>query len=388
MRRNIRLIPRTVIASLLVAIAGCGGQAEDQPGMNRRTLHIGGQLRMEGDTLLLTADGFPNALPVFGDIRDVALGPDGRTIILDPMGPTIIVLARSGEEEIRFGREGEGPGEFQPTGLTRLIVIGDTIVVPDILNQRVTLFDLEGQVLGSFPIDTQGELIVDWKSTADGKLVFRRRSEPQRIEAVDLSGSNTDTWGEGVKALTFKPIPVPLSPFPVWCLLPDRSLISGRSDDYTLALTDETGTSEVVIQGDLGSRPIDEDATTHVHELVRESVRRRFRTTADPEMMKRVIDNMVLPKEAPRISDVLCSESGEIWVQHALPVEEMDIEILRIGSGAAWGSNSWDVFDLDAGRWRPLGLPSNARLTRVTDDIVLGIVVDQMGRKQVARWRR
>jgi len=77
---------------------------------------------------------------VFGDVRDVEIGPDGSIYILDGQASEVRVFGPDGAYTLTFGREGGGPGELRrPTGLA--FDSHGTLWVNNWGNARYTGFD-------------------------------------------------------------------------------------------------------------------------------------------------------------------------------------------------------------------------------------------------------
>ena len=338
----------------------------------------------DGERLSLSPLPFSAELPEFGDILDVAMTTSGLLVVLDPLGPSVVVLDSTGAEQTRFGRDGEGPGEFRAAGLTGLVLVGDTIIVPDAFNQRVTFFDLEGRLMREFAMSSGDGFTLDWHSHPDRGLIYRRMSFPQRLETVGMLGSDLRVV-QDLTHLSLPPEAGPLTPLPAWCVLPDGQLVSARTDRYRVTVTDD-GTPTAVLSGDVGDRPFGDAELAHLHELVRESLAQRMQAEVDLQLVRGMIEQMVLPEEAPRLGGVVCSEAGEVWVQHALPVLELGPGVIRVGSPEAWRSPVWDVFDVGGSRVRRVLLPEKAHITRVTRDVVVGFTTDEYDRKIPARW--
>ena len=338
------------------------------------------------DRLELSEAPFSAQLPEFGDILDVALAPDGRVLVLDPLGPEVMVLDSTGAERARFGGDGDGPGEFRAAGLTELVVLGDTVAVPDVMGQRLTLFDLEGRVLDIVPVAVSDGLAVDWRSAGSDGLMLRRVSSPQRLEVLSLVERRFETQVD-LSLLSLPSEAGPLTPLPLWCRRDDGRLVVGRTDEYSLRVTDREATTAIV-RGNVGERLLSEVDITHLGELLRTSLARRLGGEVDPERVRQLLERTPLPKEAPRIAGLRCVGRAEVWVQRALSVAEMGVDVLRVGSTAGWGSSVWDVFDLEAGTLRQVELPAGAQVTRVTQDMVVGYTQDEYGRRTPARWIR
>jgi len=113
---------------LVVSVALVACAEASVPGYSRETLPDGrvvvsyaSGLPEREDTLVALFDigrYVDDSSRIFGDLRDVAIGPDGRIFTLDAQAGEIRVFGADGTPDTTIGRPGEGPGEFgQPNGL-------------------------------------------------------------------------------------------------------------------------------------------------------------------------------------------------------------------------------------------------------------------------------
>jgi hypothetical protein len=72
---------------------------------------------------------------------------DGRIIVAHTSVPEIVLYSREGSLLRRFGKRGRGPGEF--TDISRMLRAphGDSILVHDLNQNRITVFDSEGNFI-------------------------------------------------------------------------------------------------------------------------------------------------------------------------------------------------------------------------------------------------
>ena len=91
----------------------------------------------------LTDTGSPDE---FGGVTSVALGPDGDVYVADGRNFEVRVFGLDGAHRRTFGREGEGPGEFQ--ALSSLAWAGDLLLTMDPMLGRVGEWSGEGEWLG------------------------------------------------------------------------------------------------------------------------------------------------------------------------------------------------------------------------------------------------
>ncbi len=82
-------------------------------------------------------------------MSDVARAEDGRFFVVDGGNDRILTLSPEGDVIGQFGREGEGPGEFQRP--TTVVVRNDTVVVSG-RSDRVHFFRSDGTVLATHRI--------------------------------------------------------------------------------------------------------------------------------------------------------------------------------------------------------------------------------------------
>jgi hypothetical protein len=80
---------------------------------------------------------------VLGDVRGVALGPDGLVVVLDRSWQKVVWFRPDGSvQNVSLGGSGEGPGEF---GIPiHMIATGRGISVLDYQLRRITHFDWVG----------------------------------------------------------------------------------------------------------------------------------------------------------------------------------------------------------------------------------------------------
>lgn len=333
----------------------------------------------------LVAVPLTGPLPEFGDIVDVAI-VRGGVAVLDVTEPHVVVLDSTGTAVSRFGGSGSGPGEFRATGLTDILVLGDTaLVVPDAATQRVTLFGLDGAILQTLPVPANDGFLLDWQAISSDRMIARRLSVPQRIELFDVAAAAFEEMSD-LAILSLPTSAGPLQALPLWCRLSDGRLVIGRSDEYSLRILDD-GRTTGLLRGAAEARPLTESDHQHIEDLLQQSLSRRFGGAVDPALVQRLLVVNPTPEHAPLIARVRCS-GDEVWVQRALPVSAMDVHILRVGSTSGWGNSIWDVFDLDAGTVERVDLPAGTQLTRITDRMIAGYTTDEYDRQTPALWAR
>lgn len=115
-----------------------------------------------------SADGV--AGDAFGRIVGVAVGDRGSVFALDAQERQVIVIDSAGTVVSRFGRRGDGPGEFiAPVGIA---VHGGRVRVFDASSWRVSEFSASGELLGTHAPPRQGQFgqVPEVRFAGDGSL--------------------------------------------------------------------------------------------------------------------------------------------------------------------------------------------------------------------------
>lgn len=316
-----------------------------------------------------------------GDI-DVILGVG--VLLLDELAVNVTVLSEKGELLTVIGRAGQGPGEFDPQGLGRMVATDSSVFVPDLFLQRITEFSLDGRVLGIQPFPYSPVYAVDWRRHPEGGLVFRAFEQfgdqivRMTREAVDtiLSVPFSNDFGNRL-----------LLPTTLWDVSKAGNVVLGRSDSRVLELR-QAGTGEVIWRAEWvgGSEELGEDAVAHLEGLVRDNI---LRDSPDisAEQLAGSLAMIEYPTDAPALAGVMAGPGGDVWVRRAKPVLEMGSEALLIASADGYGSRDWDVLTPEGFFKTRVRLPEGFTPRRFLGDWVYGILADELGVETVARVR-
>ena len=85
---------------------------------------------------------------------------DGRIVAAHGSVPEILVFSPHGELLTRFGRRGRGPAEFLEISRMMVAGSGDSILVFDINQNRISVFDINGRLGRSGPASPDGEQVI------------------------------------------------------------------------------------------------------------------------------------------------------------------------------------------------------------------------------------
>jgi len=223
-------------ALALVSAAACGGQGaeEDRTGLGPA------QAALEHE---------------FAVIQTVRELPDGRVLVADPLGQTLLVVDMEAGTTVPVGRVGEGPAEYrQPEAVWPLP--GDRSLLVDLGNGRLTEMgadlsfgDTRPYMLGAFQMGAPIMLAIPQGVDASGGIYFQgfgmsaggEVADSSQILRYDLETEAVDTLasvklidrtrrtsgGAGNQNVSISPIP--LSPADAWGVAADGRVVAARS---------------------------------------------------------------------------------------------------------------------------------------------------------------
>ncbi len=258
----------------LMFAAACGGEAggaadwagtvEDSAGVQLVKNSVT-PLWGEGDAWVLEdvmtigeAAGDPDYQ--FGQIAGIVVTTDGRIVLVDQQAQHLKVFDAAGVYERTIGQAGSGPGEFGPGVGPVLIGRGDTLIVPDLGNQRVNILKSDGSEPADFRMSFEQGIPARWDMTETGDLVYQLRAlnlpNTEQRETLDLiatvsyTGEIMDTLLTPARGESFtfgddgQPIRMIFAPEPVWSMVGADGLCFAVNDVFRLSMYDALGDSE------------------------------------------------------------------------------------------------------------------------------------------------
>jgi hypothetical protein len=318
----------------------------------------------------------------FGQITGIGVASDGRVLVSDTQGQHLKVFSPDGIWERTIGEPGSGPGQFGQQIGPVLVGRGDTIIVPDITNQRANLITPDGESLGSLPVDMQAGIPIRWEMRNDGAIVAQLRQlippsagPPDTVDVIvaqGYGGAISDTLAAVASGKTFsmsaagQPEFHFFSPEPIWALTGDGGMLLGTNDEYRFVIHGPDGTASRIVS--IPSEPAvvtDEDRSLFVSAL--ESL--WGEAGVPPQGIQQL-------KSGISFEDHF---SGTLWVQRIRPLSQMSAEEKESFNPLQnIGSARWDVFDAE-GRYlgivempfhyQPLGFHGNDVLGVWRDDL-------------------
>lgn len=331
----------------------------------------------------------------FGRIAGIAVDGSGRIHILDRSAQVIRVFDADGEFMRTIGRGGSGPGELNgPSNV--LIGQGDTILVPDMANQRVQRFLPDGSDAGSFPIPLDAGIPLGWHMRDDGRLVEELRTLPTgdaggegvvlRVRTVDGGLGETLVElpvGEAMVLSGGEQQMTVFAPEPRWAPLSGDRIVTGWNAEYRLEVRNRDGDLERVI-----SRPFQRESFSDADQRALQGLfRDQFQGQPPPPAMERMLQSMRFADTYPAYAELSGGPEGTLWVRHILQVHALTPDDMGKFDARGVGAPLHDVFD-DEGRF--LGIvstPPGFQPMLVHDERIYGVQPDTLGAPSVVRLR-
>jgi len=253
----------------------------------------------------------------FGYVSDVVRNSEGLTFLLDRQLNEVKAYDTDGNYLYKFGREGEGPGEFQ-NPQSMLLLPDGTIGVLQGRPQRFERFSPEGEILDPLSL-SGGEFMAFTMGAASvgGRVVLNRRAI--RMEDDDIITKAelvalADDGSEGVVYLqqeTSRPrtgpgisITVDSSFAEAWALGYDgRVHVSNHEDLYRIDTYDPSGEMVRVIERPYERRKRPAEELASMKEQAEKA--RGDRPGNDP---------IEIEQYDRDISDILARPNGDLWV--------------------------------------------------------------------------
>ena len=386
MRVGVGLASIPLVFSLLIGCETPGGESSvgvvrDSAGVRLVDLPSSGP---EGTVTELSIDPSwtPSAGLEIGDLLDIDLVPGSGVLLLDELAKSVSYVSNSGGVLAVIGRDGQGPGEFNPQGLSQIVATDSSVFVPDLFLQRLTEFNLDGGVLGIHSFPGSPVYAVDWRSYPGRGLAFRA-IEQLGDQIIRLVGETADTIL--TVQISNDHANLLLAPVTLWDLTEGGDVLWARTDRAAVELR-RGGTGEVVWRAQWAhpAEELDEAAVAHLEGLVRDRI---LRDT--PEISAELLaGNLALiqyPERAPVLAGLMTAPGGDVWVRRVKPVQAMGSESLRVGSAEAYGGRNWDVLNQEGFLKARVRLPDGFTPRRFSDEWIYGILGDELGIEMAAR---
>lgn len=284
---------------------------------------------------------------------------DGRIVVAHAGGNEILVYSAQGQLLARFGRRGAGPGEFQDISRTFLVGQGDSIMVYDYTQNRVSVFDTQGKLGrseraspdgtpafiegvfddGSFLIVTPTPPSLEARGLVrPPRVLWRRASGRPAEELVQIPGTEMFYQQLPSGQVDFR------SPFfghtSHYAILHNR-LLWAATDAFEIHVHSPDGKLLLLIQKEHAAREV---TAADVDPLIDQRVM-AVKDEAARSLVRRALSNMptstfpmfgAAPDNGPAI---LVDDEGNIWVaEYTVPGDDRNTRMVFDSTGVWLGS--------------------------------------------------
>ncbi|MCI0434174.1 MAG: 6-bladed beta-propeller [Gemmatimonadetes bacterium] len=353
---------------------------------------------IEEELRIGTAGGDPNYQ--FAQIVALDVAADGSIYVLDQQAATVRVYDGAGQFVREFGRKGSGPGELTQGIMGLMLGPGGTILVPDPLAQRITIFNSDGSPAGEFAMSFTDGIPLRFEQLPDRRVVQHSRImalpgqaqaavEPMdRLLVRDTDGVLSDTLLVFASGGTFDfgggaaPRIRIFEPEPMWTLGLDGKLYFANNATYSIEVRGQDGQVERIIRAPFERKSVTEEDKQAFHDAIMEM----FVQQGLPQEAVSTMSQMIsFADHYPAFANLMGGPANTLWVQHVRTAAEA-LALGRMDDPRDMGSPIWDVFD---GEGRLLGsveLPDRFTPLHIGDDELWGIVRDELDVQYVVRY--
>lgn len=239
-----------LVGLLAIGLVGCGSDGDDNSSVREHQITEVTDLLTEAEKLAATPS-------------TVVLADDGTLYVLDRPQYRVLALGPEGDVRTTFGREGEGPGEFQNPSV--LAVANDTVHVVDTMLRRLHHFTTDGDfshttslkdasMLWGVAFWPDGHLAVATNGFRSESLAWRVAPDGTIIDSLGTTVApsiNALNMTEVHQAISDGQIPGPLRNWTTPIPAPDGSLWLFLNTEAEVQLFDSEGTLQASYELDL-----------------------------------------------------------------------------------------------------------------------------------------
>lgn len=324
-------------------------------------------------------EGPPEML--FAEVAGVEVLDDGTVAVLDREAAEIRQFSPDGSFLRRISRRGSGPGEISGDATIAMVGLGDgRLLVPDAINQTVSVFDRDGGLLESHRWDILQSYMPEWRAASDTTLAVHlwSASAPWHVLAHrSVAGALLDTLAVFAVRPSFDPVD---QRWPVWADMlvwstrePDEAVAGWMSEPWVILFRRGTPARRISWERD------EELLNEEQHEILLDIVARNMDPGEIPPDLRTLFR---LPETLPAVADI---EAGAelILVQRVRSVERLDQRITYANRGpSGFGGPLWDVFSFAGDYLGVLDLGAPADVFDIRGDTILGVREDSLGVQQ------
>jgi hypothetical protein len=318
------------------------------------------------------------------------------------MARTIRVFTPSGEYVQTIGGPGEGPGELGQQALALYMGPGDTLLAPDMAQQRVNRYAPDGSSLGSFPLRLENGIPMAIAATTDGIIAEQvrplslpdmpARDSMDAIVTLAMDGTVLDTlmrFPSGGTIDLADPNDPRITLFaaePVWELAEDGRLHFGINDSYRIRVYDQDGVLERIFTKPYERAPISDGDQQTIMSFIEEQIQDLVPPGQQATALARIRQAYRFADYYPAFASMQDGPQGTIWVQHIQSPSD-------VPEGTEWnplqdiGARDWDVFDRDGRYLGVVTMPERFAPRLLRGEHIYGVARDELDVQYVVRLR-
>jgi hypothetical protein len=403
-----RSAPGRVAIVFVLATIGCSdervrvpaAQIADSVGVRLITYDLGDadvpayRTVAEHDLQIGEMDGTPEH--TFSRIDDLALSSDGEILVSDGLSQELRLFDAGGRYLRTIGGAGDGPGEFASAPSIAGLA-GDTAYVFDLRSERLTSFDLEGEMLEAITLGSESvprprsllrltdgsylstsrwmvpraelefyeprpelDSIVVARLDARGRLMDTIRVMPDRVMARTVQ----DGGGGAIRLLQAD------APYSARAAVVADGVrpIVGHGSVFALRLLQPAGAVEAILR----VHGVEHSATADEIRAHQEARLREQAGDREVDPMTRRLNLDFLPDRLPAFGSVVVSDTGDLWIS----LTEYDLS----------EGLDWLVFSASGELRGLVWTPPELRVRAIRDDLILGFVLDELDVPYVRRY--
>jgi len=338
--------------------------------------------------VLLIGEAAGDADYQFGQIAGLGVTSDGSIFVLDQQAQRVQVYNSEGIYERSVGRPGSGPGEFGPAANALLVGRGDTVIVPDLANQRINIIPSDGEA-SSFAIQMEQGIPMRFDLLGSGEIVAQRRAlnlPNQEAVTTDLIATQTydgtilDTLltpnrGNSFTITSDRPTFRIFSPEPIWTVLSENRLAFAINNGYRIEVFGPDGSLERIV-----TRPYEPIPVTDAHKRTLNGlIRAQFELGGvPPAQLDLLMEGVSFEDTWPAFTQMRAGPAGTLWVQRVRYLEDMtDEQLESFNPTLDQGDSKWDVFDAEGKYLGVIELPERFTPFTVKGDRCYGVYRDE-----------
>jgi len=323
----------------------------------------------------------------FGQISGVGVTSDGRILVLDQQAQRVQVYGPDGEYQRSIGRPGNGPGEFGPAANALLVGRGDTVIVPDLANQRINITPIDGEPT-SFAIQMEQGIPMRFDLMPSGDIVAQRRAlnlpnqdavSNDLIATQSYDGTILDTLltpkrGDSFTITSDRPEFRIFAPEPVWTVLSNGRLAFATNNEYRIEVFGPDGSPERIVTLPYEPKPVTDADQRTLNNLIRN----QFALGGVPEaQLDLIMDGVSFEETWPAFTQLRAGPDGTLWVQRIRNFDDLtDEQLESFNPTLDQGSATWDVFDSEGKYLGVIELPDRFTPFTVNGDLCYGVLRD------------